>query len=56
MIGKALNTSVCVIEQMIGNILADIHDKLQKLLKPILDGLDWLMGALTVLRYIRKSK
>ena len=46
MIGKALNTSVCAIEQMIGNILADIHDKLQKLLKPILDGLDWLMGAL----------
>ena len=46
MIGKALNPSVCAVEQFIGNILADIYDKILAALKPILDGLDWLSGAL----------
>mgnify|MGYP001232584143 CR=1 FL=1 len=46
MIGKVLNPSVCAVEQMVGNILGEIYDKLTKALKPILDGLDWLTGAL----------
>ena len=46
MIGKALNPSVCAVEQFIANILADIYDKILRALKPLLDGLDWLTGAL----------
>ena len=46
MIGKALNPSVCAVEQFIANILADIYDKILAALKPLLDGLDWLTGAL----------
>ena len=46
MIGKALNPSECAVEQLIANILADIYDKILRALKPLLDGLDWLTGAL----------
>ena len=46
MVGKAINPTVCAIEQMVGNLLASIHDGIKKALKPVLDGLDWLTGAL----------
>ncbi len=46
MVGKAINPTVCAIEQAIANLLGGIYDSLTRLLGPILDGLDWLMGAL----------
>ena len=47
MIGKTINTSVCAIEQALGAILAKLNDAISKALKPILEGLDWLTGALS---------
>lgn len=49
LIGKTINTAVCAIEQTLGAILAKLNDALMKALKPILEGLDWLTGALGTL-------
>ena len=46
MIGKAINPTVCAIEQMVGNLLADIYDKIGAVLKPVMDGLSWLSSSL----------
>ena len=46
MIGKTINTSVCAIEQALGAILAKLNDAISAALKPIMEGLDWLIGAL----------
>ena len=45
MVGKAINPTVCAIEQAIANLLGGIYDSLTRLLAPILNGLDWLMGV-----------
>jgi len=46
LIGKTINASVCAIEQAISSILGKLLGTISKLLKPILDGLDWLSGML----------
>ena len=46
MIGKAINPTVCAIEQAVANLLAAVYDKVNKMLEPILSGLDWLLGSL----------
>ena len=46
MIGKALNPTVCAIEQAVGAIMGSINDGLSNLLRPIMGGLDWLTGAI----------
>ena len=46
MVGKALNPTVCAIEQAIGAIMGSINDSLSNLLAPIMGGLDWLTGAI----------
>ena len=46
MIGKAINPTVCAIEQAVANLLASVYDTVNRMLKPILDGLDWLSGSL----------
>ena len=46
MIGKALNPTVCAIEQTVGAIMGSINDGLSNLLSPIMSGLDWLTGAI----------
>ena len=46
MIGKTINTSVCAIEQALAAILAKLNDAISAALKPIMEGLDWLIGAL----------
>ena len=46
MIGKALNSSVCAVEQAVGAVMADVNDKIKAGTKPIIDGLDWLTGAM----------
>ena len=45
MIGKAINPTVCAIEQAVAN-LCIVYDTINKLLAPILSGLDWLLGSL----------
>tara|TARA_Y100000022_G_scaffold172337_1_gene159259 strand:+ start:114 stop:2684 length:2571 start_codon:yes stop_codon:yes gene_type:complete len=45
MIGKTINATVCSIEQAVAGILGKLNDTIMKLLKPILDGLDWLSGV-----------
>ena len=46
MVGKALNPTVCAIEQAVGAIMGSINDSLSSLLRPIMSGLDWLTGAI----------
>ena len=46
MIGKALNPTVCAIEQTIGAIMGEVNDKINGLLGPLMGGLEWLTGAL----------
>ena len=46
MIGKALNPTVCAIEQTVGAIMGEVNDKIQSFLSPIMGGIDWLTGAL----------
>ena len=46
MIGKAINPTVCAIEQAVANLLAAVYDTINNLLAPILSGLDWLLGSL----------
>ena len=46
MIGKAINPTVCAIEQAVANLLASVYDTINNLLAPILSGLDWLLGSL----------
>ena len=46
MIGKAINPTVCAIEQAVANLLASAYDKINGALKPIMDGLSWLSGTL----------
>ena len=46
MVGKALNPTVCAIEQAIGAIMGSVNDSLSSLLAPIMGGLDWLTGAI----------
>tara|TARA_A100001388_G_scaffold88136_1_gene63722 strand:+ start:5115 stop:8225 length:3111 start_codon:yes stop_codon:yes gene_type:complete len=47
MVGKALNPTVCAIEQTVAAIMGSVNDSINGLLKPIMGGLDWLMGALS---------
>ena len=46
MIGKAINPTVCAVEQAVANLLASAYDAVNRTLKPVLDGLDWLLGSL----------
>tara|TARA_B100000131_G_scaffold54079_1_gene48992 strand:- start:1102 stop:3636 length:2535 start_codon:yes stop_codon:yes gene_type:complete len=46
LIGKTINASVCAIEQAISAIMGKLLSSISSLLKPILDGLDWLSGML----------
>ena len=46
MVGKALNPTVCAIEQTVGAIMGEVNDKIQGFLSPIMGGIDWLTGAL----------
>ena len=46
MIGRALNSTACAVEQAVGSLMADVNDKLSEGLRPITMGLDWLTGAI----------
>lgn len=46
MLGRIINGPFCVAEQFVQSILAKVMDALEKLLDPILQGLDWLMGGI----------
>ena len=46
MLIKAINPTVCAIEQAVANLLASVYDTINNLLAPILSGLDWLLGSL----------
>ncbi len=46
LIGKTINASVCAIEQAVSAIMGKLLGMISNLLKPILDGLDWLSGML----------
>ena len=46
MIGKAINPTVCAIEQAVGALMAKINDAIKAGLAPIIGGLDWLTGSL----------
>ena len=46
LIGNTINASVCAIEQAVSAILSKLLGAISSLLKPILDGLDWLSGIL----------
>ena len=47
MIGKTINATVCSIEQAVAGILGKLNDTVMKLLKPIMEGLDWLSGIVS---------
>ncbi len=46
MIGRALNSTACAVEQAVGSLMADVNDKISEGLRPITMGLDWLTGAI----------
>ncbi len=46
MLGRVINGPFCAAEQFVQSILAKVMDALEKLLEPILQGLDWLMGGI----------
>lgn len=45
MVGKAINAPLCAVEQAVGAILNKLIDSIDKLLRPIFSGLNWLIGA-----------
>ena len=52
MIGRIVNGTFCAAEQFVQGILAKVMDALENAMKPILKGLDWLMGGIGAVKDI----
>ena len=46
MVNKTIGASVCGVEQAVATMIAKMTDAIDEALEPIMDGLDWLTGAL----------
>ena len=47
MVGKTIGSPLCAAEQAAAAIVSKLLNELDKLLKPVLDGIDWLVGGLS---------
>ena len=55
MVGKTIAAPLCAAEQATAAILSKLLNELDKLLKPILDGIDWLVGGLNQVAGVLRS-